>query len=100
MRSQPKERRFEATAPAPAVTAAPTEGKPATADEAQNAFARSKAGRDAAVRSRDDWLARIIELRRAGQDAQADTELARFRAAFPDATIPADALGANLPQKR
>jgi len=42
--------------------------------------------------SPDDWLHRIIQLRRAGRDAQADDELARFRAAFPNAKIPADAL--------
>jgi hypothetical protein len=101
-----KERRLEAAvpapapAPAPAAAAAPapapTEAKPATADEGRNAFARTKVERDAAIRSRDDWLARIIELRRAGQDVEADGELARFRAAFPDATIPAAALNAGL----
>jgi hypothetical protein len=40
----------------------------------------------------DDWLRRIIELRRAGRDAEADDELTRLRAAFPNVKIPADAL--------
>jgi hypothetical protein len=101
-----RERTLDAAAPAPAAAPppagaigpapAPTAGQPATADVRQNAFARAKAQRDAEPRSRDDWLARIIELRRAGQDVEADGELARFRAAFPDATIPAAALNAGL----
>jgi hypothetical protein len=40
----------------------------------------------------DDWLRRIVELRRAGRDSEADEELTRFRAAFPDLNVPADAL--------
>jgi hypothetical protein len=40
----------------------------------------------------DEWLRRIIELRRAGRNAQADDELARFRAAFPNFAVPAEAL--------
>jgi len=42
--------------------------------------------------SPDDWLRRIIELRRAGRNAEADDELARFRTAFPNVKIPGDAL--------
>jgi len=42
--------------------------------------------------SAEDWLRRIIELRRSGRDAQADDELTRFRAAFPNVKIPRDAL--------
>jgi len=99
---QEKERRF--AAPAPALAAPPPagrviDGKPA-ADEVQSTRARAKDKREAAVRSPDEWLARIIELRRAGRNAEADDELARFRTAFPDATIPPDALGATSPQNR
>jgi hypothetical protein len=40
----------------------------------------------------DEWLRRIIELRRAGRGAEADEELTRFRAAFPNVKVPDDAL--------
>ena len=55
---------------------------------------RAKAGKEAAqpLPQADEWLRRIIELRRAGRDAQADDELARFRAAFPKVPVPAEAL--------
>jgi len=38
------------------------------------------------------WLERIIKLRRAGQHEAADAELKRFRARYPQATIPPEAL--------
>lgn len=42
--------------------------------------------------SAEEWLRRIIELRRAGRSTQADEELTRFRAAFPNVKVPDDAL--------
>ena len=42
--------------------------------------------------SPDEWLRRIIELRRAGRSAEADAQLTRFRATFPKVKIPDDAL--------
>jgi hypothetical protein len=44
------------------------------------------------VESPADWLRRIVELRRAGHDAEADRELTRFRQVYPDTRIPDDAL--------
>lgn len=85
---------------APAMgTAAPQAAPPgAAATEARSSnaaqTARMKAFKESVQPSLapDDWLRRIIELRRAGRGAEADQELARFRAAYPNAIIPADAL--------
>jgi hypothetical protein len=38
------------------------------------------------------WLERIVALRHAGRDDDADRELQRLRARYPDVRIPADAL--------
>ena len=78
-----------AEAPAPAAAPKTAAAPPALA---QSPRARAGASRDAAPPSPEDWLRRIIELRRAGRDTEADRELARFRAAFPNAKVPADAL--------
>lgn len=85
---------------APAMgTVAPQAAPPmAPAAEARSSSAAQTARMNAAKESvqpllaPDDWLRRIIELRRAGRGAEADEELARFRAAYPNAIIPADAL--------
>jgi hypothetical protein len=78
----------EAAAPSPAL--AP---KGLSADQAAPPHPYSSVERArVAPASPDDWLRRIVELRRAGKDAEADDELARFRAAFPDVKVPADAL--------
>ena len=41
----------------------------------------------------EDWLEKIIKLRREGRHAEADEELKRFRERFPQVRVPADALG-------
>ena len=41
----------------------------------------------------EDWLEKIIKLRREGRDAEADAELKLFRERFPQVRVPADALG-------
>ena len=41
----------------------------------------------------DDWLEKIIKLRREGRHAEADEELKLFRERFPQVRVPADALG-------
>lgn len=40
----------------------------------------------------DDWIARIIELRRDGRDAEAEAELRRFRERYPHIPVPSAAL--------
>jgi hypothetical protein len=45
--------------------------------------------------SADEWIKRIIELRRNGRDADADASLKRFAQKFPDYRIPAPARGAE-----
>ena len=86
---------------APAMgTAAPQAAQPMAppAAEARSSNARQSARLKAAKESvqpslaPDDWLRRIIDLRRAGRNAEADDELGRFRAAYPNATIPPEAL--------
>jgi hypothetical protein len=42
--------------------------------------------------SAQEWLRRIIELRRAARHAEADEELTRFRATFPNVQVPEEAL--------
>jgi hypothetical protein len=41
-----------------------------------------------ATESAEIWLARIIALRRAGKNAEADEELSKFRRAYPDYPLP------------
>jgi hypothetical protein len=36
----------------------------------------------------DRWVARIVQLRRDGRDAEADAELKQLRAHYPDAKLP------------
>ena len=76
---------------APARAAAPFAKKLAP-DEAGPAPPAAEASRARRPASPDDWLRRIIELRRAGRGAEADDELTRFRAAFPNVKVPDDAL--------
>jgi len=40
----------------------------------------------------EDWLEKIIKLRKAGRQDEADAELKRFREHYPQVQIPADAL--------
>jgi hypothetical protein len=50
---------------------------------------------DAAAReplSAEDWLERIIRLRKAGRHDEADAELKRFRERYPQVRVPSDAL--------
>jgi hypothetical protein len=76
---------------APARAAAPLAKKLAP-DEAGPAPPAAEASRARRSASPDAWLHRIIELRRAGRGAEADDELTRFRAAFPNVKVPDDAL--------
>jgi hypothetical protein len=43
---------------------------------------------EAARREQTAWIARIVALRRAGRTDEAEAELKRFQAAFPDHTLP------------
>jgi hypothetical protein len=74
--------------------AAADAGAPPLPEGASEQRARSSRAQ-AAVVSPDDWLRRIVELRRAGREAEADRELARFRAAFPSAKVPPEAAGSH-----
>jgi hypothetical protein len=76
---------------APSRAAAPLAKKLAP-DEPRPAPPAAEASRARRSASPDEWLHRIIELRRAGRGAEADDELTRFRAAFPNVKVPDDAL--------
>ncbi|HEX4585669.1 MAG TPA: hypothetical protein VH183_12640 [Burkholderiaceae bacterium] len=77
---------------APAMQAAPQAGesltKPRQADQAGSSSREADMEPARLTPSPDDWLRRIVELRRAGRNAEADGELARFRAAFPNVKVP------------
>jgi hypothetical protein len=98
-----------AAAPPPAVAArseaaaaadaagAPVAQRAAQSAESPAAAARAPLGAAAsAPRAKsdlpDDWIARIIELRRAGRDDEAEAELRRFRERYPHIPVPASAL--------
>lgn len=68
---------------------------------AQRSFSQGAEGRarmdarnwaDAAPASPEAWVARIVKLRTAGDDDDADREVARLKQRFPDFTIPPEAL--------
>jgi hypothetical protein len=40
----------------------------------------------------EDWLEKIIKLRKSGRHDEADAELKRFRERYPQVQVPADAL--------
>jgi hypothetical protein len=61
-------------------------------DQAGAAQPATRADRLQPSASPEDWLRRIVELRHAGRNAQADDELARFRVVFPNTKIPDEAL--------
>lgn len=69
-----------ATAPPPAAAPAATPAAAATPDSAGPAAAPSSLPPLAP----EDWLAKIEALRREGRNAEAEAELARFVAAYPD----------------
>jgi hypothetical protein len=86
---------------APALETNPREEIPRVAAPVAKALSRDQAGAPTSQASAErlrrpaspeDWLRRIIELRRSGRNAEADDELTRFRAAFPNVKIPGDAL--------
>ena len=91
-----------ATAPAaPALSRArmaPAQAPPAPAasSAAPTPLGRASAARESAAEepasSPQNWLRRIVELRRTGLDQQADAELVKFRAAYPDVPVPEAAL--------
>jgi hypothetical protein len=86
---------------APATEAARREAIPQAAAPLAKPLSQGQAGAlgAQAVKERfqrsaspEEWLRRIVELRRAGRSAEADEELTRFRAAFPNVKVPDDAL--------
>lgn len=48
-------------------------------------------------RTAQDWLEHIVKLRGEGRHAEADAELQRFRARYPDVQVPANALAPGPP---
>ena len=92
----PSPERAERLQAAPAAAPPPRAAAPAAKALLRNQAAPVQSDSDADRLQRstspDDWLRRIIELRRARRDAEADDELTRLRAAFPNLKIPADAL--------
>lgn len=76
----------EGQGPSPAERGSAQERAPAS---------QGKAGLDAArdfEGSAPMWLERIVKLRREGREAEADTELKRFRERYPDVPVPSAAL--------
>lgn len=63
---------------------------PSTANAGALFASRAKSTADASTP--DAWLARIVQLRRVGDDAAADAELARFRQRWPDVRVPDEAI--------
>ena len=100
-RAAPLARSLPAPAAAGAMAAPDIDsGKPAsssteraTAPASQDA-ARLEVARDFEG-SAPRWLERIVQLRRAGSDAEADAELKRFRERYPDVPVPPAALPAG-----
>ena len=64
-------------------------------------MAKTSQAADAAKRelAPADWLERIAELRKAGQDKQADEELAEFKRRYPDYKIPEPMIERIAPRK-
>ncbi len=78
-------------APPPVPAAAPPAAARATLPAAPAALAKRRAEVSAVDAPPPDpkaWLARIESLRAAGRTAEADAEMSRFRAAFPDYPAP------------
>lgn len=69
---------------APAAPSAPAAAPAAASASAPAASAAAAPVVGTPSRSPEEWLAAIEELRRAGRAAEADAELAKFRAAYPD----------------
>jgi hypothetical protein len=88
------EARQERPAAPPVAAPAPPRAAPlarsAPAPAAQEA-ARLDAARDFEA-SAPMWLEHIVKLRKEGRDAEADAELKRFRARYPDVQVPSAAL--------
>jgi len=104
-RAAPLARSLPAPAAAGAMAAPDSgSGKPASSStERASARAAAPASQDVArlEAARDFegsaplWLERIVQLRRAGSDAEADAELKRFRERYPDVPVPPAALPAG-----
>ena len=72
----------------------PGAGTPGAASGNASAAAAVEADASGARTMRaEDWLEKIIKLRREGRHAEADEELKLFRERFPQVRVPADALG-------
>ncbi len=83
--------------PSRPAAAARMQAAPAPARDAQatDVEQQSAAGAESAAATAEDperWLARIIELRRAGRDDEADAELKKLRERYSQLTIPEAAL--------
>ena len=104
-RAAPLARSLPAPAAAGAMAAPDIDsGKPASSStERATARAAAPASQDAArlevardfEGSAPRWLERIVQLRRAGSEAEADAELKRFRERYPDVPVPPAALPAG-----
>ena len=102
-------------APAPAITPAPSSQEkkdnvatlsktrqqaPATSNAtgavggAASSMAASEADMTSVPRP-EEWLEKIVRLRRNGQHAEADAELKQFRERYPQVQVPPEALGAS-----
>jgi len=68
-------------------------GAPSGSASAEAAATVESDTSDARSMRADDWLEKIIKLRREGRQVEADEELKLFRERFPQVRIPADALG-------
>jgi hypothetical protein len=86
LRAQRDAARAESQAvPVPAPAAAPSAGARGDVQPMVQAPARARlAGKLAQVESPEQWLERIIELRRQGKHEEADKALAEFKRRYPD----------------
>lgn len=99
---------------APAVAAAPAAGDAVASAEARSER-RAAAGESVGTRAAREsaptasaanepepaqWVERIVALRAAGRDDEADRELKRFRERHPDFKLPAAALRKQAPESR
>lgn len=85
------------TAPSPQYQAAPQPAKPAAIEralvepptgEVSGKLGASASGRGNVDLSADEWVKRILELRKLGKLKEADEELAKFRKRYPDYVLP------------
>jgi hypothetical protein len=89
----PAESRRAQRADGAGVAAAPMRQASSPALGAASGQTRGEADATAAAELRaEDWLEKIIKLRKAGRHEEADAELKRFRERYPQVQVPVDAL--------